>query len=97
MLFSCQDIAFHKSYLSNLCQFPLFGTYGEIPSKPNDDNHTNGGGYIMKCPKCKGRMFAEKFYDFVRSFDAWKCTCCGELLDPTIVANRARNNNLFLG
>ncbi len=51
----------------------------------------------MKCPKCKGRMFSEKFYDFVRSFDAWKCTCCGEVLDPTILTNRARNHNLFLG
>jgi len=27
----------------------------------------------MKCPKCRGRMYAEKYYDFVRSFDAWKC------------------------
>ena len=52
---------------------------------------------IMKCPKCKGRMFAEKYYDFVRSFDAWKCTCCGEVLDPTILANRARNHNSYLG
>lgn len=51
----------------------------------------------MQCPKCKGRMFAEKYYDFVRSFDAWKCTCCGEVLDPTILANRARNHNSFLG
>ncbi len=51
----------------------------------------------MHCPRCKGRMFAEKFYDFVRSFDAWKCTCCGELLDSTILANRARNNNTQLG
>ena len=55
------------------------------------------GVTIMNCPKCKGRMFAEKFYDFVRSFDAWKCTCCGEVLDPTILANRARNHNLYLG
>jgi len=55
------------------------------------------GRKFMKCPKCRGRMFAEKFYDFVRSFDAWKCTCCGEVIDPTILANRARNNNLFLG
>ncbi len=53
--------------------------------------------FIMQCPKCKGRMFAEKYYDFVRSFDAWKCTCCGEVLDPTILANRARNHNSFLG
>jgi len=55
------------------------------------------GGTHMKCPKCKGRMFAEKFYDFVRSFDAMKCTNCGEVLDPTILANRARNFNTYLG
>ena len=51
----------------------------------------------MQCPRCRGRMFAEKFYDFVRSFDAWKCTCCGELLDSTILVNRARSNNTHLG
>lgn len=51
----------------------------------------------MKCPKCRARMYAEKYYDFVRSFDAWKCCSCGELLDSTIVANRARNNQNFLG
>ena len=51
----------------------------------------------MRCPKCKGKMYSEKFYDFVRGFDAWKCVSCGELLDPTIVSNRARNNNLHLG
>ena len=51
----------------------------------------------MKCPKCKGRMYAEKYYDFVRYFDAWKCCACGEVLYPTILANRARNHNLFLG
>jgi hypothetical protein len=42
-------------------------------------------------------MYTEKFYDVVRSFDALKCVCCGEMLDPTIVSNRARNNNLHLG
>jgi len=42
-------------------------------------------------------MFAEKFYDFVRSFDAWKCTCCGEVIDPTILANRESSINPILG
>ena len=51
----------------------------------------------MECPKCKGRMFPEKYYYFVRSFDAWKCSCCGELLDTTILENRARNLNSLLG
>ncbi|MBW2187628.1 MAG: hypothetical protein JRG71_14940 [Deltaproteobacteria bacterium] len=60
----------------------------------------------MKCPKCNGRMYVEKYFDFVRSFEAWKCSCCGEILkcsccgeilDATIVANRARNQNLHVG
>lgn len=51
----------------------------------------NPGGAAMKCPRCQGRMFAEKFYDFVRSFSAWKCSCCGEVVDPTILQNRARS------
>jgi len=51
----------------------------------------------MKCPKCQGRMFAERYFDYIRSFEAWKCTCCGEILDPTIVINRARNLNSLLG
>ncbi len=51
----------------------------------------------MKCPKCKGKMFTEKFHDYVRVFDAWKCVCCGEIIDSTIVANRARSNNAHLG
>jgi transposase-like protein len=51
----------------------------------------------MNCPKCRARMYAEKYYDFVRSFDAWKCTCCGELIDSTILMNRAKNSSLLLG
>ncbi|WP_086003635.1 hypothetical protein [Pelobacter propionicus] len=51
----------------------------------------------MNCPRCKGRMFSETFYDFVRSFDAWRCTSCGEMLDSTILVNRARNNKAHLG
>ncbi len=42
-------------------------------------------------------MYGEKFYDFVRTFDAWKCSCCGEMIDPTIVANRAISRSLVLG
>ena len=55
------------------------------------------GGDAMRCPKCKARMYAEKYYDFVRAFDAWKCCSCGEVVDPTILANRARSHNVFLG
>ncbi|RLB72805.1 MAG: hypothetical protein DRH07_03525 [Deltaproteobacteria bacterium] len=46
----------------------------------------------MKCPKCKGRMYTEKYYDFVREFDAWKCSACGEVIDPVILVNRSRNS-----
>jgi len=53
--------------------------------------------FQMKCPKCKSRMYSEKYYDFVRAFDAWRCCACGEVVDPTILANRARNQNLYLG
>jgi hypothetical protein len=42
-------------------------------------------------------MSQERYYDFVRSFDAWKCISCGEILDPAIVANRVRNLNTLLG
>ncbi len=51
----------------------------------------------MKCPKCRGRMYAEKYYDFVRTFDAWKCCCCGEVVDTTILANRVRRQHHFAG
>jgi transposase-like protein len=51
----------------------------------------------MNCPKCRGRMYVEKYYDFVRSFDAWKCTFCGELIDSTILMNRAKSRSIFLG
>jgi hypothetical protein len=54
------------------------------------------GGASMKCPKCKGRMHSERCYDYVRSFDAWKCCLCGELIDPTILSNRARNQNITM-
>ncbi|HMB16236.1 MAG TPA: hypothetical protein VKN62_07960 [Pelovirga sp.] len=45
---------------------------------------------MMKCPKCKGKMQAETYYDFVRSYSAWKCTTCGEIVDETILVNRER-------
>ena len=51
----------------------------------------------MNCPKCRAQMFTERYYDFVRSFDAWKCSCCGEIIDPMILENRARNSRLVLG
>lgn len=46
----------------------------------------------MTCPKCKGRMHTETHYDFVRSFDAWKCSSCGEIVDKIILTNREKNS-----
>jgi hypothetical protein len=57
----------------------------------------SGWAVIRDVLNGKRRMYAEKFFDVVRSFDAWKCVACGEVLDPTIAANRARNNNIHLG
>jgi len=51
----------------------------------------------MTCPKCRGRMYSEKFYDFVRAFSGWKCACCGEVLDPVIAANRLRQRHALAG
>jgi uncharacterized protein (DUF983 family) len=73
------------------------GTLAEITGIHSLDNAHLRGGITMKCPKCKGKMYSEKFYDFVRSFDAWTCTCCGEMIDSTIAANRASSRSLMLG
>jgi len=77
--------------------YSSFGTYAEMNISIYNIITSPIRRRLMKCPRCEGRMFSEKFYDFVRSFDAWKCTCCGEVIDPTILANRARNFNIFLG
>lgn len=42
-------------------------------------------------------MYSEKYYDFVRSFEAWKCVSCGEVVDEVIMSNRARSQSMFLG
>jgi hypothetical protein len=36
-------------------------------------------------------MYSEMFCDFIRIFIGWKCLNCGEIIDPVIVNNRARN------
>ena len=51
---------------------------------------SKGDQVTMNCPRCNGKMYSEKFYDFVRSFEAHKCINCGEVIDPTILANRLR-------
>ena len=49
----------------------------------------------MECPRCHGLMVAEAFEDlranpFAMSFDGWRCICCGDILDPVILAHRAK-------
>jgi len=45
----------------------------------------------MKCPRCNAPMRQERFYDFVRHFDAWQCPICGEVVDSVVLANRQRS------
>ena len=44
----------------------------------------------MKCPKCEGLMFVERFADYFLTFHAWKCINCGAILDQTILSNRSK-------
>lgn len=48
----------------------------------------------MKCTRCNGTMVEEVFEDLrddtgsIR-FSGWRCTACGEILDPVILKNRS--------
>ena len=50
----------------------------------------------MKCPKCNGLMFIERFADYFLTFHAWKCVNCGAIMDQTILSNRAKGAELEL-
>ncbi|MBI3610852.1 MAG: hypothetical protein HY204_09155 [Nitrospirae bacterium] len=50
----------------------------------------------MKCPKCKGLMFIERFADYFLTFHAWRCVNCGAIMDQTILANRAKGAEMEL-
>lgn len=43
----------------------------------------------MKCPKCEGLMFMERFSDFFLTFSAWKCVNCATIIDQTILSNKS--------
>jgi len=81
-------LAVPNIYVFNLVHFGMFDVLQILTC--NDAIYHSQEEVFMQCPKCRGTMYAEKFYDFVRSFDAWKCTCCGEVVDPVIIANRSR-------
>lgn len=42
----------------------------------------------MKCPKCGGMMFMERFSDYFLTFNAWKCINCATVVDQTILSNK---------
>lgn len=47
----------------------------------------------MQCPRCRGLMVPDQFFDFHHdggylSFDGWRCLCCGNVLDLVILGNR---------
>jgi hypothetical protein len=35
----------------------------------------------MKCPKCKGLMILQVFFDHFINFDGWKCLNCGKIIE----------------
>ena len=50
----------------------------------------------MKCTKCDCLMNYERFYDKADAFDAWRCICCGDIVDDVILGNRLKKNTFQL-
>ena len=50
----------------------------------------------MKCPKCDGFMYIERFLDYALVFYGWKCANCGSIIDRTVLDNRNSQGNLLL-
>jgi hypothetical protein len=44
----------------------------------------------MRCHRCGSIMVYEKYYGLEEQFWGWRCICCGDILDQTILENRAR-------
>jgi nicotinamidase-related amidase len=51
----------------------------------NVQSASNAG---IRCDRCGSVMIYEKFYGTQESFWGWRCTICGEIIDPTISENR---------
>ncbi len=48
-----------------------------------------------RCPRCQGFMVLVRYEDWgsttnPQALVAWSCVQCGEVIDPVILANRAR-------
>ena len=35
----------------------------------------------MKCPKCKGLMISQSFFNHFINFEGWKCLNCGKIIE----------------
>jgi hypothetical protein len=47
----------------------------------------------MKCGKCGGFMYYEKFQDLREDFLGWRCISCGEIVDQVVLDNRLRQRS----
>jgi len=42
----------------------------------------------VKCMKCQGMMYADRFYSRNGAFQGWRCPMCGDIMDPVIFLHR---------
>lgn len=49
----------------------------------------------MKCPKCNGFMYIERFFDYSLAFYSWKCINCGSIIDQTVLTNKNLKGDLL--
>ena len=42
----------------------------------------------LRCHRCGGIMAYEKYYGVEEQFFAWRCICCGDIVDRIILENR---------
>ena len=46
----------------------------------------------LRCGRCHGRMIPDTYHSGVERFWEWKCMSCGEVVDPLVLSNRAKQN-----
>jgi len=55
----------------------------------------------MRCARCQGLVVPDLFYDLLDdsghlALSAWRCVCCGNIVDPIILENRLRSQASLL-
>jgi hypothetical protein len=55
--------------------------------KSNKSNKMGMDGR-MRCHRCGSIMVYEKYYGIEEQFFAWRCICCGDIIDQIILENR---------